>query len=311
MVVPLDKLREASGRAAAAAAPRPAEAPIDTTLPFVCPTVVPLHYTRSARRLSPEQSLRANQLNALYFVEVISFFETAVAPLALAAMARECGEGPLADCLRAFREEEARHAAMFRRLARRSAPGWYDATPYRFLALPPGVRLAGALVPRVAAAFPVLAWLMLAVEEHSVLVSRRCGAMGERLEPQWAATWRAHLDDEVRHVQIDLHLLERFHAPRPAWRRRAAAAVVRFVLSRLLLAPRRSAERVLAQLVAEFPELRPAAPELRAELRALGSSSAYRAMMYSRRTTPLTFAAFDRHPEFHAAARALAPAETE
>jgi hypothetical protein len=36
------------------------------------------------------------------------------------------------------------------------------------------------------------------------------------------------------------------------------------------------------------------------QLEALGHSIEYHEMMYSRGTTPVTFALFDEHPEFHA-----------
>ena len=106
-------------------------------------------------------------------------------------------------------------------------------------------------------------------------------------------------------MQIDLQLVDHFHGPRSARARRANAAVVRFVLGHLLLAPRRSTERVLGQLVREFPEARDAADALKVELGALVASAAYQAMMYSRESTPFTFAAFDRHPEFHGASSVL------
>ncbi len=301
----LDRLRVAGARAPADTDPVPERAHIDLARPFLCPTAIPLHYTRAAERLSPEQLLRANQLTALHYNEVITYFETALAPAALAALSRATPDPALRECLAGFLADEERHTAMFQRLNRLSAPGWYDETPFRFLVLPPGVRQATALVTRRAAWFPALVWIMLAAEEQSVEISRRSAAVASQLEPTWAAAYRAHALDEVRHVQIDLHLLDRFHSPRGSRERSANAAVVRFVLGHLLLAPGRSAERVLAQLVSEFPDARGTEAEMRAELRALGACPAYQALKYSREATPFTFAAFDRHPEFHGASRVL------
>jgi hypothetical protein len=303
--VSLERLRVAGTRAPAEAEPVPEDARIDFTRPFLCPSVIPLHYTRAAERLSPEQMLRANQLYGLYFNEVITYFETALAPFALSALSQATPDPALRECLAGFLADEARHAAMFGRLNRLSAPGWYDDSPFRLLAVPPGVRWATALATRRAASFPALIWIFLAAEEHSVEVSRRSAANAAQLEPHWAAAYRAHALDEVRHVQIDLHLVDHFHGPRGVWARRANAEVVRFVLGHLLLAPKRSAERVLGQLVREFPEARGTAGALKVELRALDASAAYQAMMYSRESTPFTFAAFDRHPEFHGASSIL------
>jgi hypothetical protein len=301
----LERLRVAGARAPLDGDPVPEDARIDLARPFLCPTAVPLQYTSAAERLSPEQLLRANQLTGLHYNEVITYFETALAPAALAALSRATPDPALRECLAGFLADEARHTAMFQRLNRLSAPGWYDQAPFRFLVLPPGLRQAIALVTRRAAWFPALLWIMLAAEEHSVEVSRRSAAVASELEPTWAAAYRAHALDEVRHVQIDLHLVDRFHSPRGRRERRANAAVVRFVLGHLLLAPGRSGERVLAQLGREFPEARGAAAAMRSELRALGACPAYQAMMYSRETTPLTFALFDRFPEFRRMERVL------
>jgi hypothetical protein len=302
--VSLERLCIAGNRASAETEPVPDDARIDLTRPFLCPSVVPLHYTRAAARLTPEQMLRANQLTGLYFNEVITYFETALAP-ALSALSQATKDPTLRECLAGFLADEARHTAMFRRLNRLSAPGWYDDSPFRLLVVPPAVRWATALATRWAASLPALVWIMLAMEEHSVEVSRRAAATAAPLEPHWAAAYRAHAIDEVRHVQIDLHLVDHFHLPRSARARRANAGVVRLVLRNLLVAPRGYAQRVLPQLVREFPEARGADRELEAELRSLGASTAYQAMMYSRESTPFTFAAFDRNPEFHGASEFL------
>jgi hypothetical protein len=195
---------------------------------------------------------------------------------------------------------------MFQRLNRLSAPGWYERGPFRLVAVPRAVRLAAVAIARRADVFPAVLWLMLALEEHSIEVSRRSMAMPpEQLEPHWAAAYRAHLEDEVRHVQVDLHLIERFQGG-AGWLRPLNALVVRLGIEHFLLAPSRSGARVVERLVTEFPELRPRAAEMVGELRRLDRNLEYQALMYSRGTTPLTFALFDRFPEFHGMARVLA-----
>jgi hypothetical protein len=52
-------------------------------------------------------------------------------------------------------------------------------------------------------------------------------------------------------------------------------------------------------LAAEYPELAPLVPRMLRELSGLRDSVEYHEMMYSRRTTPVTFALFDECPEFH------------
>lgn len=302
--VPLERLRSAFARASPRE-PVAAEARIDLARPFLPPSVMPLHYTPSFARLTPAQALRANQLTGLCFNELITFFETAFAPAVLAALRQAPIDDDLAACLRHFLDEEARHSAMFQRLNRLSAPGWYDRGPFHLVSVPRSVGLATTYLARRPAAFPAVLWLMLAMEEHSIEVSRRfVAAPTGQLEPSWAAAYHSHLEDEVRHVQVDWRLIEAFHAG-ARWRRRFNAALVTTGIARFLLAPSRSGARVVAQLVAEFPELRPHASEMVRDLRRLDGSADYQAMMYSRETTPLTFALFDRFPEFRQVGRAL------
>ena len=287
--------------------PVPAGAAIDRSRPFLCPSVMPLHYTAAFARLTPEQQLRANQITGLSFNELITFFESTFAPAVLAALGAVALPDDLAACLRHFLADEARHSEMFRRLNQLSAPGWYEAGPFRIVRVPRGVRWAVGALARRPSAFPAVLWLMLALEEHGIEVSRRCGSLPKgALEPHWAAAHRAHWEDEVRHVQVDVHLIERFHAGTPGWRRRANAALVAVGIRRFLLAPSRSGARVVARLVAEFPDLRPRAAEMVRELRRLDGSAEYQAMMYSRQATPLTFALFDAFPEFRRMGRVLA-----
>jgi rubrerythrin len=282
---------------------------IDHSRLFVCPTLTPLFYTAGYRELLPAQALRANQITALYFNELIGFFEKSLAPPLLAALSRSEAatvSPELQEALRRFAEEERRHSEMFRSLNRLSAPSWYARGDYHVLAVP---RLASAVLrflTRHPVAFPAVLFLMLAMEEHSIEVSRRCGLVAkERIEPTWAAVYRAHLEDEVRHVQMDWHLLDRFYDGRSAAVRRVNAVLLRVMFANFFLRPTRSGPRVVSLLVREFPQLAARKPRMVGELRRLPSRPEYVAMMYSRAATPVTFALFDRFPELRAMARVL------
>jgi hypothetical protein len=52
--------------------------------------------------------------------------------------------------------------------------------------------------------------------------------------------------------------------------------------------------------MAEFKELQSLRSEIRQQLVRVGDDPAYHEMMYSRKSTPVTFSLFDRFPEFHA-----------
>src|SRR5687767_13404148 len=61
--------------------------PIDRSRWFVCPTLTPLYYAPIYHDLEEPHQRRYNQLTALCFSELISFFETTFASSVLAALA--------------------------------------------------------------------------------------------------------------------------------------------------------------------------------------------------------------------------------
>jgi hypothetical protein len=127
----------------------------------------------------------------------------------------------------------------------------------------------------------------------------------EQIEPRYLAIYRAHLAHEVRHVQIDWHLIEHFYANRSGALRRFNAKLFREAIRRFFLPPTRSAARVIDRLVDEHPELEPLRPAMERQLNDVGRDRAYHEMMYSRESTPITFSLFDRFTEFHAMSRVL------
>jgi hypothetical protein len=225
---------------------------------------------------------------------------------ALAKSRRHDLDRPLAACLEAFIAEERRHTEWWRRLNRLSDPALYTKSDQAIIRLPAAAKFVLrrlAIRPR---AFPLVFWVMLALEERSLEISRRCMSLpDDEIEPRYLAIYRAHLAHEVRHVQIDWHLIERYYAGRSGMIRRLNATLFRSAVRRFFLPPTRSAVRVLDRLVAEHPELEPLIVAMRRQLVQVGSDPAYHQMMYSRESTPITFALFDRFPEFHAMRRVL------
>jgi hypothetical protein len=238
--------------------------------------------------------------------ELILRLETGIVERALNAVMRHGADTDLADAVRRFRDDERRHADSWTRLNRLSEPEWYREDGTRLLRVPPlADRLAqvAASHPRIC---PLVFWMQLAQEEHSIEISRRCLRMpAHALEPRYAAVYGEHLRDEVRHVQIDCHLIERFHATQSRTARRVTAGVFRYVLSHLFLRPVRSSVRIVDMLASEYRQLEPMVPQMVRELRDLANNDDYQRMMYSRQTTPITFAQFDAHPEFHSMSRVL------
>ncbi|MEX0718130.1 MAG: diiron oxygenase [Planctomycetaceae bacterium] len=281
--------------------------PIDRSRWYVCPTLTPLYYTPIYDTLTEDQRRRYNQLTALCFNELIAFFEQSFAASVLAATARaRRGDDEWTECLERFIREERRHIGWWRDLNRLSEPELYAATDSAIVRLPAAPRGALALLTRHPHWFPAVFWVMLLLEERSLDISRRSLRLGpDVLEPQYRAIYRRHLEDEVRHVQLDRELIARHYALQPRYRRWLNARLLGVLIGRFFLPPTRSAVRVIERLVFEYPELGRKQREMNRRLRALGDDPDYCEMMYSRRTTPLAFSLFDSFAEMHHLQRVL------
>ena len=281
---------------------------IDRSRWFFCETLTPLYYTRVYRELTDDERRRYNQLTGMLSNELILRLETGFLDRTLAALARRRDrlDDDLITRLRRFREDEREHARTWRELNRQSGPEWYARGDGHFVRTPLAVDLIASTIARYPLTLPVVFWIQLAQEERAIAISARCLRVpADRMEPSYAAAYRAHVRDEVRHVQIDRELIERFHAPQPMLMRRATAAMFRSVVSRFFLTPAGSTRRVIRALVAEHPRLEVLLPRIWTEFAAVVEDPEYHDMMYSRRTTPITFALFDRFPEFHVMATTL------
>ena len=275
--------------------------PIDRSRFFVCPKMTPLYYTAAYRELTDDQARRYNQLTGLASNELISFFEDQIAAEVFPALIRTKGApAELVEYLRFFDEEERRHAEMWRALNRLSEPEWYRDGSRRFIKIASVVRQTLLWSCKRATWFPLYLWLILLQEELAIEYARRLiRTEAGLIEPRYVEAYRMHLQDEIRHVQVDWYLIEHFYQPRNAALRWFNASLFRLVVREFFLSPTRMAIRVVKLLVEDFPELGPVVPRMIRQLRELASNRDYQEMLYSRRSHPVTFGLFDRFPEFH------------
>ena len=277
---------------------------VDASRKFLADSLCPLRHSPVWESLDDDQRLRYNQLCGLFQNEMIVLFETTLAESTLpAVLADRSLPADLRDAAEGFLEDERRHTAAFLALNRASEPTWYmDEKSFHVLRLPRGAASAGRAVGARPGAFPFVFWLMLVMEERSLMISRRIAAEdraggGDHVCPRWAAVYRAHLLDEVHHVRADRLLLDRYWRGRPALLRRANAALLRAALVGLFLKPRRANVRVVDLLVADFPALAPRRDALAGAARSLDGCDGYRRMMYSAESAPITRRLFAELPE--------------
>ena len=278
---------------------------IDTTRPFVPETFTPLFYTPLYAELSAEQRLRYNQLHGGYCNEQIMFFEKFIAENVLSGLLRAQYAAPLWPQLRLFLEEERRHARMFDDLNRLCLPRLYARNPFYFVEISFGLKvLLRSVTPRHWF-FPLFVWLMLLQEERAVFFGREVFRRKDRIEPNFVAVQRAHLADEIGHVQRDQEILAITWNLRNQVFRQINAALLRRVLCEFVLTPKRANLRVVVELAKEFPELMPRLPKMRRALLELAHNPDWNVSLFSRSIVPKTFALFDQWPEFSCLSRVL------
>jgi hypothetical protein len=272
--------------------------PVDGTMPFLCPTLTALYYTSVWKELDDEERLRYTQLSALSFNELIAWFENGFSRTLQSLMQSDALPQSLKSLLPDFLEDERRHQEMWWTLNRCADPQRYSRDVAAISRIAPLGQNLMRWLARHPLKYPVTIWIMLILEEHGNEIARRCAAKRpDQIEPHFAAAYLAHVRDEVRHVQIDWHLLEWAWPSLRGWRRYVNVSIFRWVVSRLLFNTEHAAISVVDELVRERPRLHSLLPRLRAELRGVGQNREFRSMMFSVRTCPIVFRLLDRFPE--------------
>jgi hypothetical protein len=271
---------------------------IDFSRPFMPDELATFYHTSAYASLTEPQRLRYNQINALYFNEQTMFFEKSLARNVLSFfLARPLPE-QLKSGLGQFMAEEEQHSAMFRQLNQQCAPELYRDRDFHFIQAPRG---AGALLNFISKrpnTFPFLLWLMHLQEERAIYYGRTFLKFADSLEPHFVAVQRKHLADEIGHVRWDEALLDYVWPRTGSLLRRFNIRLFGWMIKEYFTTPKRSSLKVMAALIAEFPELQARYVQFRRELRELGSNRAYRRWLYCADNVPNTFRRFDAWPEF-------------
>lgn len=272
----------------------------DSSRPFLPEVLTPLFYTDAYRLLSAEQRLRYGQLHLLYLHEQIVFFEQSLACNVLGPLrARLRADDPLRDGLAEFLQEECEHSAVFLRFNRLAAPELYRGRKFCFLQTPGAPMRLLQWAARRPGWFPVFLWMMMLQEERALFLGREIVRREEQLDARVVEIHRVHLADEAGHVRWDEALLDRFWPGVPRWRRTVNARLLGWMAREFFSFPTRAGQRVVAQLLREFPTLEPHAGTFADELRGLRSNRTYRRTLYSRAVVPRTLARCEKWPEFH------------
>lgn len=276
--------------------------PIDHARWWSPEEIAPLYYLPAYSLLSPEEKRRYNQLFALGVCEQFIWLEEHI----LVDTLRKVLDGrdappPLRRALETFIAEEVKHTEMFWRVLERAEPAWYARRAFRLFNISAPQQALLDLVLRFPRTFLVWVWTAIFFEERTVDYCRHylktAKADPARLDPTFVMLHEYHFKDELRHYQLDQHILAWMYDPQPAWKRRIAGAMFG-KLMRGYVFPKRTSLRILEVLAREFPRLRAEAiPRLKAEIGGVGLSKEFHRMAFSRQAVPKTMDLFAEYPE--------------
>jgi P-aminobenzoate N-oxygenase AurF len=272
---------------------------IDFSRRFMPEELTTLYFTSAYATLTEAQRLRYNQLNALYFNEQTMFFEKTLARNVLGYFLAQQLPKDLKAGLQQFLVEEEQHTAMFQRLNRQCVPEIYTQRDFYFIQVPPVAAKILDAISKRPHWFPFLLWLMHLQEERAVFFGRTFLKSADSLEPHFVAVQRKHLADEIGHVHWDETLLDWVWPKTNFLLRRFNVRIFAWMIEEYFTTPKRTAMRVMAALINEFPSLQSQYPEFCRQLHALGHDPAYRHSLYCPDNVPMTFKRFDAHPEFN------------
>lgn len=284
--------------------------PVDRTKPWIPELLGLLYYAPSYSLLDTSERRRYNQLSALGLCEQFILFEQMVISALTGVLARCELPAELREGLCCFVTDEEKHIEMFWRLLERSEPGFYPVRAPVLVSLSPLQDLLMNCAVNRPRLFLAWIWLTIFLEERTLFVSRQYLEAQRKapglIDPLHAQVHAFHFMDEVRHCQIDQHLLDVLYDPQPYWKKKLCGAMFHHAL-RAFVFPGRSTRRILNVLGNEFPRLRQKIiPGLIDELPHIGRNAEFHRRLFNRAALPRTLGLLSQYSE-HAAARRLLP----
>ena len=209
------------------------------------------------------------------------------------------GSDELLGALESFASEEQEHIRHWSRLHSQSLVAIKMPIGSRVVQRNRLVESSLAIFARRAKRLPAMFWIMLALEEHGLEVSKRTTHQSNcDIDAFHVQAHRDHLRDEAKHVRWDCLLIDCFFRRISTAGRTINASVFHHLLLGFMLAPKRGAMNVLQHMVRQRPHLRSLWGRMKHEMSLVGQNVEYRRMMYSHDSTPVLFSRLAMFPEF-------------
>lgn len=266
------------------------------------PELPPLVHLSELGRASSGERQRYNQLYALGVLEQFIWLESRILCRVVERVLRDRTlPSDLRRGLGYFYEEEIKHSELFWRLLQLAEPKLYPNREYHFLNVKSyAIKTVEALV-EAPSLFIVWVWMTIFFEERTLDFSKRYvrqerGSPG-LLDENFVLVHKLHMQDELRHFMMDVHLLERYYDRSHDLKKRLACRMFRLILSRLAN-PRMMSLAYVDQLDREFPGFYRRAGRALIEARPrLRNSMDFRRINMSSESTPRTYALLHRYDE--------------
>lgn len=272
---------------------------IDSALRFVPEQLTPLYYTEIySRSLAERHRIRYNQLFALYLNELAVLFETRLTRAYASLLSQSFISVSLKEQIRQYLADEDRHWRMFNNLNRQAAPELYEHRIFCFVQLSRAASLGINFFNHFSSVLPLNLILIYMGEERTLYYVDCFEKNSEQLDSRFESVHKIHLEDEVRHLDLDQQVLTLVWERLSPQLRRVNAKLVQYCLREFFTLPKRSGIKIVERLMLEFPELEPMRVELINEMFESARSSSFSRTLFDNSVIPNTIAFFARYQEF-------------
>ncbi|HEX4923410.1 MAG TPA: diiron oxygenase [Bdellovibrionales bacterium] len=262
----------------------------------------PLCHLQELRRARAEERLRYNQLYALGVLEQFIWLESRILCRVIERVLKDRTlSSELRTGLGYFYDEEVKHSELFWRLLQLAEPALYPNREFHFLKENSLAIKAVESLVEAPSLFVVWVWMTIFFEERTLDFSKRYVLTDRRapntLDRSFVKVHKLHMQDELRHFMMDVHLLEKYYDNSHALKRRLACRMFKIILERLSN-PKMMSVAYVAQLDKEFPGFSRRAGEALLKARSsLRENIEFRKVSMSSESTPRTYALLHKYDE--------------
>jgi hypothetical protein len=269
---------------------------------FVPEEFTHLYHTGCYQQLNDVQRLKYNQLFGLRINEQFIMFEEVFIRRLMPRIRQHPGfrnNRRLLHDIESILADEERHTRMFACFNQTIRPDLYQQQREQFTRLSRWENSLIGLLMRTPGLLPALIWLMLTMEELTTAISaelvehERAGELDQR----FINMHQQHLEDERRHVGMDVKFVREIQDCVGAPMRKINAGLFRAVL-RSILRPQRSTIQVLSRFTQEEPCLQQKLPEMIRQVTALPASLAFPANLVTAEKLPALYNLATRYPDY-------------